>query len=51
MLRALEKSGGGAAVAQSLWRKAGTLRVRREQPTMPQRGKMLPLDLRARVTA
>ena len=51
VLRALEKSGGGATVAQSLWRKAGTMRVRREQPTMTQRGKMMPLDLRARVSA
>ena len=51
MLRALEKAGGGAAVAQSLWRRAGTIRLRREQPTMTTRGKMLPLDLRSRVTA
>ena len=32
-------------------RKAGTLRVRREQPAMTVRGKMLPLDLRSRVTS
>jgi hypothetical protein len=51
VLRALEKSGGGAALAQSLWRKAGTMRVRRERPTMTQRGKMMPLDLRTRVSA
>jgi len=51
VLRALEQAGGGASVAQALWRKAGTLRLRREQPTMTVRGKMLPLDLRARVTA
>jgi hypothetical protein len=44
VLRALEQSGGGASVAQSLWRKAGTIRLRREQPTMTQRGKMMPLD-------
>jgi hypothetical protein len=51
VLRALEKAGGGASVAQSLWRKAGTIRLRREQPTMTTRGKMMPLDLRSRVTA
>jgi hypothetical protein len=51
VLGALEQSGGGASVAQSLWRKAGTLRLRREQPAMTQRGKMMPLDLRARVSA
>jgi len=50
VLRSLDDAGGGASVAQSLWRQAGTLRLRREQPTMTARGKMLPLDLRARVS-
>jgi hypothetical protein len=51
VLRALSDAGGGSAVAQSLWRQAGTLRIRREQPAMTVRGKMLPLDLRSRVTS
>jgi len=38
-------------MAQAMWRQAGTIRLRREQPTMTARGKMLPLDLRARVTS
>jgi hypothetical protein len=50
VLRALDDAGGGAAVAQSIWRSAGTLRIRREQPAMTARGKLLPLDLRARVS-
>ena len=50
VLRALSDAGGGSAVAQSLWRQAGTLRLRREQPAMTVRGKMLPLDLRSRVS-
>ncbi|HEU4721823.1 MAG TPA: hypothetical protein VFS59_10715, partial [Gemmatimonadaceae bacterium] len=49
VLAALNKAGGGAAMAQAMWRQAGTLRLSREQPTMTNRGKMLPLDLRARV--
>jgi hypothetical protein len=51
VLGALDRAGGGASMAQAMWRQAGTLRLRREQPTMTSRGKMLPLDLRARVTS
>jgi hypothetical protein len=50
VLRALDGAGGGASVAQSTWRQAGTLRLRREAPTMTGRGKMMPLDLSARVS-
>jgi hypothetical protein len=50
VLRALDDAGGGAAVAQAIWRRAGTLRLRREAPAMTGRGKMMPLDLRARVS-
>jgi len=50
ILRALEQSGGGAAVAQSTWRQAGTLRIRRETPTMTGRGKLMPLDIRKRAS-
>lgn len=51
VLGALHRAGGAATLAQAMWRQAGTLRLRREQPTMTNRGKMLPLDLRARVTS
>ena len=50
VLRALDGAGGGASVAQSIWRQAGTIRLRRETPTMTARGKMLPLDLSARIS-
>jgi hypothetical protein len=50
ILQALERTGGGAAVAQSTWRQAGTLRIRREAPTMTGRGKLMPLDTRRRAS-
>ena len=50
VLDALDRAGGGASLAQSTWRQAGTLRIRREVPTMTARGKMMPLDLTARVS-
>jgi hypothetical protein len=50
ILQALERAGGGAAVAQSTWRQAGTLRIRREPPTMTGRGKLMPLDIRRRAS-
>lgn len=50
VLRSLEHSGGGAGVAQSTWRQAGTLRIRREAPTMTGRGKLMPLDIRKRAS-
>ena len=45
VLSSLQKLGGAAAVAESTWRRAGTLRIRREAPVMTSRGKMLPLDI------
>jgi hypothetical protein len=50
VLGALERAGGGAALAQTTWRQAGTLRLRREAPTLTSRGKMMPLDLGRRVS-
>jgi hypothetical protein len=50
VLRSLEQTGGSAAVAQSTWRQAGTLRIRREAPTMTGRGKLMPLDIRKRAS-
>ncbi len=41
----LRDLGGSAAIAESTWRHAGTLRIRRESPVMTTRGKMLPLDI------
>jgi hypothetical protein len=45
VLRSLEQAGGAAAIAQSTWRQAGTLRIRREAPVMTRRGKLMPLDI------
>lgn len=50
VLRSLEQAGGAAAVAQSMWRQAGTLRIRREVPIMTRRGKLMPLDFGARAS-
>jgi hypothetical protein len=50
VLRALGDLDAGGALTQSLWREAGTLRIRREAPSMTGRGKLLPLDIRARIT-
>ncbi|MDP9176524.1 MAG: hypothetical protein M3O61_02485 [Gemmatimonadota bacterium] len=50
VLRCLERAGGAAAIAQSMWRQAGTLRIRREAPTMTRRGKVMPLDIGARAS-
>lgn len=51
VLRAMDDSGAGAGQAPDIWRQAGTLRIRREAPTMTGRGKLLPLDIRARAKA
>jgi hypothetical protein len=48
VLQALDGANAGGALAQSTWREAGTLRIRREAPSMTGRGKLLPLDIRAR---
>jgi hypothetical protein len=50
VLQALDGAHAGNALARSTWREAGTLRIRREAPTMTGRGKLLPLDIRSRVT-
>ncbi|MEQ1693530.1 MAG: hypothetical protein ABMA00_19735, partial [Gemmatimonas sp.] len=46
VLQALEHAGAGGALAQSIWRQAGTLRIRREAPTITGRGKLMPLTSR-----
>lgn len=48
VLQALDGSGSGGMLVQSTWRQAGTLRIRREAPTVGGRGKVLPLDIRRR---
>lgn len=48
VLRALEDSGAAGMMAQSTWRQAGTLRIKREVPTMTARGKLMPLDIGSR---
>jgi hypothetical protein len=51
VLEAVDRVGAGGALARSTWRQAGTLRIRREAPMVTGRGKVLPLDMRARGTA
>jgi hypothetical protein len=46
VLDSLKQLGGAAAVAQTTWRDAGTLTIRREMPVMTARGKLLPLDMK-----
>jgi hypothetical protein len=50
VLRSLERAGGAADIAQTMWRQAGTLRIRREAPIMTRRGKLMPLDFGARAS-
>jgi hypothetical protein len=46
VLDSLKKLGGAAMIAQTTWRDAGSLAVRRETPVMTARGKLLPLDMK-----
>lgn len=50
LLDQLAQAGTEAALAQATWRQAGTLRVRREAPRLTARGKLMPLDVRGRVS-
>ena len=50
VLNALDQGSGGRLV-QATWRQAGTVRIRREPPTVGGRGKVQPLDMRSRVKA
>ena len=45
VLGALERSGAAGGLAQSSWRQAGTIRVRREAPMLTNRGKLMPLEM------
>jgi len=51
VLKALDQTGSGGMLVQATWRQAGTLRIRRESPTVGGRGKVLPLDIRSRKKA
>ncbi|HEX6313813.1 MAG TPA: hypothetical protein VFZ73_03105 [Gemmatimonadaceae bacterium] len=50
VLQALGQANAGNAMVQSTWRQAGTVLIRREAPTMTGRGKLMPLDIRQRVS-
>jgi hypothetical protein len=47
VLQALEHAGARGTLAQSVWRQANTVRIRREAPTINGRGKLMPLANRA----
>jgi hypothetical protein len=51
VLQALDRSGSGGRAVQATWRQAGTVRIRREPPTVGGRGKVQPLDMRSRARA
>jgi hypothetical protein len=46
VLQAIDRIGSGGTLVQSVWRQAGTIRIRRERPIMTGRGKLMPLDIR-----
>lgn len=46
VLQALEHAGARGTLAQSVWRQADTVRIRREAPTINGRGKLMPLASR-----
>jgi len=48
ILAHLHDSLGGQRIVQATWRDAGTIRIRRERPSMTARGKLLPLDITRR---
>ena len=51
MQAALRRRGGAAELSRELWKQANTFRVRREVPRLTNRGKMMPLQPRARHSA
>jgi hypothetical protein len=51
VLNALERLGSAGSVVTHTWRQAGSIQIRREAPTMTGRGKLMPLDIRARAKA
>jgi hypothetical protein len=44
LLDAVASTGDGGELARAMWERAGTLRVRREEPVFSARGKLLPLQ-------
>jgi hypothetical protein len=50
VLTALQEAGAAGGIASATWKQAGSLRIRREAPTMTGRGKLLPLDIRTRAS-
>ncbi|TAK27173.1 MAG: hypothetical protein EPO21_24025 [Chloroflexota bacterium] len=45
VLEALSRSSNGANAARMIWKQAGTLKVRRDEPVWTARGKLMPLHL------
>jgi hypothetical protein len=45
---ALQKGDAGSGISGAIWRQAGSLRVRREEPRSTSRGKLLPLHVEGR---
>ncbi len=50
VLQALKDAGAAGGIASATWKAAGSLRIRREAPTLTGRGKLLPLDIRKRAS-
>jgi hypothetical protein len=48
VLQALSQSSTAADLAQAIWRQAGSLRIKRQEPVWTARGKLMPLHLATR---
>ena len=51
MLAALKRRRGAAEISRELWQQAGAFRVRRQAARVGGRGKMMPLQVKRRVTS
>ncbi|MFC1864175.1 hypothetical protein ACFL1Z_09525, partial [Thermodesulfobacteriota bacterium] len=50
IMEALKRTSTAADLAQSIWRQANTLRVRRAKPILTARGKLMPLQVAKKKT-
>jgi len=48
--QALQDTGAAGGIASATWKAAGSLRIRREAPSLTGRGKLQPLDIRKRAS-
>lgn len=48
VLQSLQQSGPGGRIASDMWRQSGNLRIKRMEPVLTARGKLLPLHLPSR---